>query len=59
MLHFACAWITYRRGGVFESALIAALMPLIDVPATISIFILLFVRALKTPHPNAPNEPPP
>jgi hypothetical protein len=39
-------------------AIIAALIPPIDVLDTISIFIFLFVRALKTPHANAPNEPP-
>ena len=36
-------------------AIIAAFMPPIDVPPAISIFILLFASALKTPHPNAPD----
>jgi hypothetical protein len=36
-----------------------AFTPPIDVPATMSIFILLFARALKIPHPNAPKEPQP
>lgn len=41
-------------------AIIAALTPPIDVPATMSIFCnLLSANALKTPHPNAPSDPPP
>jgi thiamine pyrophosphate-dependent acetolactate synthase large subunit-like protein len=31
----------------------------IDVPAIMSIFILLFASPLKTPQPKAPKEPPP
>jgi hypothetical protein len=31
----------------------------IDVPATISIFILFSTNVLKTPHAKAPKEPPP
>jgi hypothetical protein len=36
----------------------AAFTPPIDVPAIISIFILLFTNALKTPQPKAPKELP-
>jgi hypothetical protein len=41
------------------SYIIAAFMLPIDIPYTISISVLLFARALKTPHPKAPKEPPP
>ena len=34
----------------------AAFNPPIDVPATMSIFILLFANALKTPQPKAPKD---
>jgi hypothetical protein len=40
-------------------AIIEAFNPPIEVPAIISIFILLFARALNTPHPKALKEPPP
>src|SRR6185437_1229464 len=40
-------------------AIIAAFTPPIDVPATISNFRLLSASALNTPHPKAPDEPPP
>src|SRR6188472_2571832 len=36
-----------------------AFSPPIEVPAIMSIFILLLARALKTPQPKAPKEPPP
>jgi hypothetical protein len=39
--------------------MIAAFSPPIDVPAIMSIFILFFASALKTPQPKAPKEPPP
>jgi hypothetical protein len=37
--------------------IIEAFSPRIDVPATMSIFILLFASALNTPQPKAPKEP--
>lgn len=40
-------------------AMIAALMPPIEVPATISNFILCLCNVLYTPHSYAPSEPPP
>jgi hypothetical protein len=39
--------------------IIAALLAPMDVPATISILIFFFTKALYTPHANAPKEPPP
>jgi hypothetical protein len=40
-------------------AIIAAFIPPIDVPAIISSLIPHFLIDLKSPQPNAPNEPPP
>ena len=39
-------------------AIIEAFSPPIEVPATISIVILLLAMALKTAHEKAPKEPP-
>src|SRR5215218_3980182 len=50
------------RSGCFSSLLpatIAAFMPPIEVPAIMSIFILLFASPLTTPQPKAPSDPPP
>ena len=44
---------------LFLPAIIEAFRPPIEVPAIIFIFILLFARALNTPQPKAPKEPPP
>jgi hypothetical protein len=37
----------------------AAFMAPIDVPATMSILIFFFTKALNTPHAKAPRDPPP
>ena len=40
-------------------AIIEAFSPPIEVPCNYINFYILLARALKTPHPKAPKEPPP
>jgi hypothetical protein len=54
-----CSSANSGRSSSLLPAIKAAFTPPIEVPARIWSFILFFRRALNTPQPKAPSEPPP